>query len=91
MRAESVNKGGAKWAGVSRKGHAGQQMLKPGRNDPCWCGSLRKYKTCHAAFDDRLSILAANGHVVPSRNMIKWPEKIERLKESAKINITVCD
>lgn len=91
MRAESVNKGGAKWGGASRKGHAGQQMLKPGRNDPCWCGSTRKYKTCHAAFDDRLSILAANGHVVPSRNLIKTPEQIERIKESAKINIAVLD
>ena len=20
---------------------------KPGRNDPCWCGSKRKYKQCH--------------------------------------------
>jgi preprotein translocase subunit SecA len=26
-----------------------QQMLgkKPGRNDPCWCGSKKKYKRCH--------------------------------------------
>lgn len=91
MRAESGNKGGAKWAGASRKGHAGQQMFKPGRNDPCWCGSTRKYKTCHAAFDDRLTILAANGHVVPSRNLIKTPEQVERIKESAKINIAVLD
>jgi len=24
-----------------------------GRNDICWCGSGRKYKTCHLASDDR--------------------------------------
>lgn len=24
---------------------------KPGRNDPCWCGSGRKYKKCHMAAD----------------------------------------
>lgn len=24
---------------------------KPGRNDPCWCGSGRKYKKCHMAED----------------------------------------
>ena len=24
-----------------------------GRNDICWCGSGRKYKTCHLAADDR--------------------------------------
>jgi len=26
---------------------------KPGRNDPCWCGSGKKYKKCHSAEDDR--------------------------------------
>jgi hypothetical protein len=24
-----------------------------GRNDRCWCGSGKKYKTCHQAVDDR--------------------------------------
>ena len=24
-----------------------------GRNDRCWCGSDKKYKTCHLASDDR--------------------------------------
>ena len=91
MRADSGNRGGAKWAGAPRKAHAGQPMPKPGRNEPCWCGSTKKYKTCHAAFDDKLTILAANGHVVPSRNLIKTPEQVEKIKESAKINIAVLD
>ena len=26
----------------------------PGRNEPCWCGSGKKYKKCHAAIDERL-------------------------------------
>jgi hypothetical protein len=26
---------------------------KPGRNDPCWCGSDRKYKKCHLASDEQ--------------------------------------
>jgi len=25
---------------------------KPGRNDPCWCGSGKKYKNCHMREDD---------------------------------------
>ena len=25
----------------------GQVQKKPGRNDPCWCGSEKKYKRCH--------------------------------------------
>ncbi|MBQ5589551.1 MAG: SEC-C domain-containing protein, partial [Anaerotignum sp.] len=29
--------------------------MKIGRNDPCWCGSGKKYKACHAAFDDKLA------------------------------------
>ena len=27
-------------------------MSRPGRNDPCWCGSERKYKKCHLLSDD---------------------------------------
>ena len=26
---------------------------RPGRNDPCWCGSGQKYKRCHLEEDDR--------------------------------------
>jgi hypothetical protein len=26
---------------------------KPGRNDPCWCGSGKKYKHCHMRADRR--------------------------------------
>lgn len=26
-------------------------MKTPGRNDPCWCGSGKKYKKCHMAAD----------------------------------------
>ncbi len=33
-----------------------QQPVKksfiPGRNDPCWCGSGKKYKNCHLSSDD---------------------------------------
>ena len=24
---------------------------KPGRNEPCWCGSSKKYKKCHLPED----------------------------------------
>ena len=29
-----------------------QAMPVLGRNDRCWCGSGKKYKTCHLASDD---------------------------------------
>lgn len=64
---------------------------KLGRNDRCWCGSGRKYKVCHEAFDDRLRRMAEQRHVVPSRKMIKNGEQIEKIKESCKINIAVLD
>lgn len=66
-------------------------MKKIGRNDPCWCGSGKKYKQCHAAFDERLAKEADAGHLVPSHDMIKTPEQIVAIKESCKINIAVLD
>lgn len=64
---------------------------KIGRNDPCWCKSGRKYKTCHQAFDDKIARIAAEGHIVPGRDIIKNAEQIAGIKESAKINIAVLD
>lgn len=33
-------------------GHTHVAPNLPGRNDPCWCGSGRKYKKCHLAQDE---------------------------------------
>jgi tetratricopeptide (TPR) repeat protein len=33
--------------------------FKPGRNDPCWCGSGKKYKKCHLAADEEAERRAA--------------------------------
>ena len=30
-----------------------EKVRRPGRNDPCWCGSGRKYKKCHLDLDRR--------------------------------------
>ena len=62
-----------------------------GRNDECWCGSGKKYKKCHLAFDDKLQALYDEGYEVRSRDMLKTPEDIEGIKRSAKINIGVLD
>jgi len=32
---------------------AARAAARPGRNDPCWCGSGQKYKKCHLETDDR--------------------------------------
>ena len=65
--------------------------LKIGRNDPCWCGSGKKYKKCHEAFDEKMEIMKQKGYAVIDHNLIKTPEQIEKIKESAKINIAVLD
>lgn len=62
-----------------------------GRNDPCWCGSGKKYKNCHFDFDSKCNLYRLGGHEVPSHNMIKTPEQIEKIRESAAINIAVLD
>ncbi len=64
---------------------------KIGRNDPCWCKSGRKYKTCHQAFDEKIARIADAGHIVPGHDIIKNAEQIAGIKESAKINIAVLD
>ena len=66
-------------------------MIRPGRNDACWCGSGLKYKRCHSNFDDKLESMRLMHAVVPSHKLIKTPEQIAGIKESAKINIAVLD
>lgn len=66
-------------------------LSKIGRNDPCWCGSGKKYKTCHQAFDEKIQRFREQGHVVPGHNIIKTPADIAGIKESAKINVAVLD
>lgn len=66
-------------------------LKKLQRNDPCWCGSGKKYKSCHEQFDTRLHMMSMNGHLVPPRKIIKNAEQIAKIKESAKINVAVLD
>ena len=66
-------------------------MKKIGRNDPCWCGSGKKYKQCHQAFDEKKKQFKLQGEEVPTRDMIKNEAEIAMIKESAKINTAVLD
>ncbi|MBO6148544.1 MAG: type I methionyl aminopeptidase [Lachnospiraceae bacterium] len=65
--------------------------LQLGRNEPCWCGSGKKYKSCHLSFDERIDRIRDQGHVVPSHELLKTREQIEGIKESAKRNIAILD
>ncbi|MDO5411433.1 MAG: methionyl aminopeptidase [Lachnospiraceae bacterium] len=66
-------------------------MEKTGRNDPCWCGSGKKYKKCHNDFDEKIHAFQLKGAIVPPRKIIKNPVQIEGIRESGKINIAVLD
>ena len=61
------------------------------RNAPCWCGSGRKYKSCHEAFDDRIIKAAYEGHEIPGRELLKTPADIEGIRKSARINVACLD
>lgn len=63
----------------------------PGRNDPCWCGSGRKYKKCHAAEDERLERLYHEGEEVLPRSLIKTARDVEGIKVSAEVNKGILD
>ncbi|EGA95524.1 methionine aminopeptidase [ [[Clostridium] symbiosum WAL-14163] len=67
------------------------KMKKLGRNDACWCGSGKKYKHCHEALDERLMAESDKGHIVPTRDLLKTPEQIEKIRESCAVNIAVLD
>ena len=66
-------------------------MKKLGRNDLCWCGSGRKYKACHEAFDEKILRFKDAGHIVPTHKIIKTKEQIDGIRESGKINVAVLD
>lgn len=66
-------------------------MKKLGRNDLCWCGSGRKYKACHEAFDEKILRFKDAGHIVPTHKIIKTKEQIDGIRESGKVNVAVLD
>ena len=66
-------------------------MEKINRNDPCWCGSGKKYKSCHMALDEKIHHYELQGHIIPGRDIFKTKEQIQGIKESSAINIAVLD
>lgn len=61
------------------------------RNSDCWCGSNKKYKNCHLAFDEKINSYKRKGCIVPPRNIIKTPDQIQKIIDSCKINTAVLD
>lgn len=66
-------------------------MHKIGRNDPCWCGSGKKYKQCHMAFDTKIENYRIMGDKVPRHDMIKTPAQIEGIRHAGVVNTRILD
>lgn len=66
-------------------------MEKLGRNDACWCGSGKKYKTCHMMMDEKIHHYELQGHIVPGRDILKSKEQIQGIRDSSVINIAILD
>ena len=83
--------------GIFRSDHDNGQrkeismLEKLGRNLPCWCGSGKKYKSCHLAFDQKVRMIRDEGHEVPGHKLIKNEEQIQKIRESARINVACLD
>ena len=54
------------------------------RNDPCWCGSGKKYKKCHEAFDEKMELMKKKGYAVLDHDLIKTPAQIEKIKRAVR-------
>lgn len=55
---------------------------RPGRNDPCWCGSGTKYKKCHLDADED----ARRARVAKAGAAARALEKKEEAAAAAKTN-----
>ncbi len=70
---------------------ADEYELSLSRNEPCWCGSGRKYKKCHLAQDERLAELARAGYQVPPRKIIKNETQIDGIRRSCQLSKEILD
>ena len=64
------------------------------RNDPCWCGSGKKYKKCHLQFDEKIDSIKYNkskGQIRPKHKLINSAADIEGIKKAAVINSGALD
>lgn len=66
-------------------------MVRINRNDPCWCGSGKKYKKCHMDEDMKLYEYEEKGYVVPHPKLIKTKEQIDGIRKSGVITKAILD
>ena len=60
-----VTMSGGQAAAAAPKAEERRELPKIGRNDPCWCGSGKKYKKCHMRADQAAAASAAGSAAEP--------------------------
>lgn len=73
-------------------------MNKPGRNDPCPCGSGRKYKRCCLEKDQRIestaraaAYAAATAEHEEIKAMLAWDDELDELEERSNSVVDLID
>ena len=66
-------------------------MRKLSRNDPCWCGSGKKYKNCHLKQDLALGRRDHPGNQRTDGITIKTQEQIEGIRRSSQLTREILD
>ncbi|MDR2729131.1 MAG: type I methionyl aminopeptidase [Chitinispirillales bacterium] len=64
------------------------------RNEPCWCGSGKKYKKCHLSIDEQNRTKGSGALPKPPRlkkGLIKSPEQIEIMRRCGRFNGELLD
>ena len=64
------------------------------RNDPCWCGSGKKYKKCHMDYDERIDEMKFDflkGQCRPPHKLINNEKDIAGIRAAAVINNAALD
>lgn len=62
------------------------KMRKISRNDPCWCGSGKKYKKCHLNSDQEKGNMPEKLIKPPPGIIIKTDEQIRGIRESCRLS-----
>ena len=60
-----------------------KSLKEPSRNDPCWCGSGKKFKKCHLGKDQPPARPKNPAPQNPRRIMIKTEEQLEGIRRSS--------
>ena len=64
------------------------------RNELCWCGSGKKYKKCHLAFDEKIDAIkfeGGKGQIRPPHRLINNDADVAGIKRAAEINTGALD